>query len=762
MNRFQISNLLLISIISGFFLSCQQRPSSEKLNDLDQKVEELLSKMSLDEKIGQLNQYTNSWEMTGPVPEANDAQYKYMMIKEGMVGSMLNVTGKEATLKAQEMAVNNSRLGIPLLFGYDVVHGYKTMFPIPLATAASWNPDAVTLGNKIAAKEASAAGIHLAFAPMIDIARDARWGRVMESPGEDPYLGAAMAVAQVKGFQGEDLNDNNTIASCAKHFAAYGFVEAGRDYNQVEITEHTLQNIVLPPFKAAVEAGVSTVMNSFSVIGGIPATSNSHLLRDILKNEWGFDGFVISDWNSIGEICNHGVASSKKEAAELALNAGTDMDMQGDCYIFHLKELVEEGKVKETDIDDAVKRILKVKYRLGLFNDPYKYCKQDEAQVFLSKEHLEAARDIARKSIVLLKNENQILPLEKEGQSIGVIGALANDKDTPLGSWRAKAIPGSAVSLLEGITNMTIEKSLVRYEKGPDFIINESSFLKELRFNETDLLGINRAVKLAEQVDVVVMALGENCFQTGEGRSQTQIKLKGVQQQLFDAVYTVNKNIVVVLMNGRPLAIEELANNAAAILETWYLGSESGNAIADVLFGDYNPSGKLPISFPRNVGQCPIYYNHFSTGRPTDFDNNVFWSHYTDQSSEPLFPFGYGLSYTTFVYSDLKLSKKVISEEESLKVSVMLENTEKYKGTETVQLYIRDLFGSISRPVKELKGFQQVSLEPGEIKEINFTISKEELKYYTAKGVWDVEPGDFKLWIGTNSQEGLEADFLLK
>ncbi len=756
-----MKNLLFTCLLSGLMAGCNPGHHSGSDNPINDKVENLLSNMTLEEKIGQLNQYTSMWEMTGPVPEGKNEQEQFDKIKNGMVGSMLNVNGADATRKAQEMAVNNSRLGIPLIFGYDVVHGYKTMMPIPLATAASWNPASAEKSCRVAATEAAASGIHWTFAPMVDISRDARWGRVMEGAGEDPYLGSVMAAAQVHGFQGDDLSAVNTVAACAKHFAAYGFIEAGRDYNTVEITENTLRNIVLPPFKAAVEANVRTLMNSFNIIGGIPATANTHLLRDILKGEWRFDGFVVSDWNSVGEIHNHGVAADKKEAASLALNAGSDMDMEGDCYIEHLQQLVEEGIVKESLINDAVRRILKVKYELGLFDDPYKYCDASREKVQLSKENLDMARNLARGCMVLLKNEKQLLPLKKSGQKIGVIGALANDKDTPLGSWRAQAVTNSAVSLLEGINNVASKDASIQYEKGPDFIVNEPSFVQELKFNNTDLTGIDKAVKLAKKVDVVVMALGENCFQTGEGRSQTEITLKGVQKQLFDAVYAANSNVVVVLMNGRPLVIDDLAAKAPAILESWHLGSEAGNAIADVLFGDYNPSGKLPVSFPRSVGQCPIYYNKFSTGRQANSDGNVFWSHYTDSSNEPLFPFGYGLSYTSFEYSELQLNKKELNANGSIEASVTVKNTGGVAGKETVQLYIQDLYGSVARPIKELKGFKQIDLQPGESKKVTFSIQKENLNYYTASGKWDVEPGEFKLWIGTNSNEGLESEFSL-
>ncbi len=735
--------------------------NNEKRVEIDQKVDELLSKMTLEEKIGQLNQYSSSWEMTGPAPSGSNEQQMLQEIKSGMVGSMLNVTGAEATMNAQKLAVENSRLGIPMIFGYDVVHGYKTMFPIPLATASSWDPASAELSAHLAAVETAASGIHWTFAPMIDISRDARWGRVMEGAGEDPFLGAAMAVAQVRGYQGTDLNSENTIAACAKHFAAYGFAEAGREYNTVEISEYTLQNMVLPPFKAAVNAGVASLMNSFNIIGGVPSTSNNYLLRELLKGAWGFEGFVVSDWNSIGEIHEHGAAPDLKEAAYLALKAGADLDMAAKAYLGYLKELVEEGRLDVKLVDDAVRRVLRIKYELGLFDDPYRYSKLDEDGLVLNDEHLKAAREIAKKSIVLLKNEGQLLPLKKQGQTIAVIGDLADDKDTPLGSWRAQAITGSAVSLLEGMENAVTDKGSVRFEQGPVYVSNTPSFTQHLEFNETDPSGIDDAVKLAKETDVVVLALGENCFQSGEGRSQKDITLKGFQQELLEAVCAVNKNVVVVLMNGRPLAINWMAEHVPSIVEAWHLGSEAGNAIADVLFGDYNPAGKLPVSFPRSVGQVPIYYNHFSTGR-SEKTENVFWSHYTDESNDPLFPFGYGLSYTTFEYSELTLSESEITADQKLKVSVVVKNTGKVNGEEVVQLYVRDLYGSIARPVKELKGFEKIFLKAGESKMVEFELEASDLAFYGADKTWKAEAGDFHLWVGTNSQSGLKGEFKLK
>ena len=757
---------LFLIILAGFSL-CSFTRANEPAKNLDPvteaKITDLLSKMTLDEKMGQLNQFTSQWEMTGPAPKGTSEQKMLEMIKSGLVGSMLNVTGADATRKTQKLAVENSRLKIPMIFGYDVIHGYKTMFPIPLAEASSWEPELARKSSRIAAIETAASGIQWTFAPMVDISRDARWGRNMEGSGEDPYLGSLFAAARVKGLQGDDLKAENTIAACVKHFAAYGFIEGGREYNTVDISESTLRNVVLPPFKAAADAGAQTFMNAFNELGGTPATANSHLLRDILKGEWGFDGFVVSDWNSIGELIIHGVAADNKEAAKLAITAGSDMDMQGKCYVPNLKTLVEEGTVDVNLLDDAVRRVLRVKYRLGLFDDPYKYSDENrEKAMVYSKENIEASREAAKRSIVLLKNETNLLPLKKQGQKIALIGELAADKDVPLGSWRAKAITGSAVSLLEGMQSVVSNKSDLTFEKGPVFVSGESVFTVELKFNTTDKKGIAEAVTVAKSADVVVLALGENCFQTGEGRSQTDIRLKGLQQELLEAVCAVNKNVVVVLMNGRPLDISWMAENVPSILEVWHLGSQAGNAIADVLFGDYNPAGKLPVSFPRNLGQVPIYYNHKSTGRPWDGEGNVFWSHYTDSPSDAMFPFGFGLSYTTFAYSDLKLSSEIISKSEKLQVSVTVKNTGKVSGEEVVQLYIRDLVGSISRPVKELKGFEKIALKAGESKVVTFTLGENDLAFWGADKQFKAEPGDFKLWVGTSSVEGLEGKFKLK
>ncbi len=758
-----ISKNYLLIIFSCFYIwACNNSHKNTSSYPIEAKVDSVLSLMTVKEKVGQLNQYTSQWEMTGPAPQNENSQQTLEQIKSGMVGSMLNVIGAGATRKTQELVMKNSRLKIPMVFGYDVIHGFKTMFPIPLGEAASWDPELAKKSASIAANETSAAGIQWTFAPMVDIARDARWGRMMEGSGEDPYLGSLFAVARVKGFQGDGLTAENTIAACAKHFAAYGFAEAGRDYNTVDISDNTLHNVVLPPFKACADAGAATFMNAFNEIGGIPSTMNTCLLRDILKGEWEFDGAVVSDWNSIGEMIVHGVAADKREAAKLAITGGSDIDMQGFCYINELEKLVNDGTVSEKLLDDAVRRVLRLKFRLGLFDDPYKYCSPErEKTEILSEENMQAAREAGRKSIVLLKNEEEILPLKKSGLKIAVVGELAEDKDSPLGSWRAQAVPNSAVSLIEGIQQLDGQKNKVKFTEGLKLVAGEKSFVKELIFNTTDRSGFSEAKTLAAHSDVVVMALGENCFQTGEGRSQTDISLKGLQYEFFNEIYKMNKNIVVVLMTGRSVVLGDIAEKAKAILEVWHLGSQSGNAIADVLFGDYAPQGKLPVSFPRVTGQVPIYYNHKNTGRPGNGEGNVFWSHYTDQSKEPLYPFGYGLTYTCFEYSDLVLGKKEIAFGEPLEVSVNIKNTGDRKGTETVQLYIRDLVGSVTRPVKELKGFKKVTLLPGETQKVTFEISDKDLAFYNIDKKWIAEPGDFKVFVGTNSRDVKEAGFSL-
>jgi beta-glucosidase len=748
--------LLLAAVLLGSLTLQSQTMEIEK------KVEDLLSRMTLEEKIGQMNQYNGFWNATGPAPKQGSAAQKYDHLEKGWVGSMLNVRGVEQVRAVQEIAVEKSRLGIPLIIGLDVIHGYKTISPIPLAESASWDLEAIRNSAAMAAKEAAAAGVNWTFAPMVDISRDARWGRVMEGAGEDAYLGSKIAVARVRGFQGEDLSDPATIAACAKHFAGYGFSEAGREYNTVDIGTVTLYNCVLPPFKAAKDAGVRTFMNGFSLFNGVPVTGNAMLQRDILKGKWGFEGFVVSDWNSIGEMVDHGYSPDGKNAAKSAVLAGSDMDMESYLYVNELAELVRSGEVEEALIDDAARRILRVKYELGLFDDPYRYCDEAREKAVIGSEAMqEAALDMARKSIVLLKNDNELLPLQKEGQTIALIGALAADKDSPLGSWRLAADEGTAVSVLEGM--QAYEGNTLLYEKGADVTVGPTSFVRAIKINETDKSGFDAAVAAAKKADVAVLVLGEHGFQSGEARSRAALDLPGVQQELLEAVYAANPNVVLVLQNGRPLALPWAAENVPAIVEAWQLGTQSGHAIAQILYGDYNPSGKLPVSFPRSVGQMPLYYNKHSTGRTVaDSPGLVFWSHYIDEENSPQYPFGHGLSYTDFEYSNLKLSTDKLAMGEELNVSVTLKNAGNRKGKEVVQLYLHDHFASIARPIKELKGFELVELSAGESRTVSFKLGKEELSFFNAKGEQVIEPGAFSVMVGGSSVEGLSAEFELK
>lgn len=758
-------NYILVLVLGIMLCSCNGSKVSNdllstKINSVDAKVDSLLALMTLEEKIGQMNQYNGFWDLTGPAPKDGAAAKKYEHLRKGYVGSMLNVRGVKEVRSVQKIAVEETRLGIPLIIGFDVIHGYKTLSPIPLAESASWDLEAIKKSAEMAAKEAAAAGINWTFAPMVDISRDARWGRVMEGAGEDPFLGSKIGVARIQGFQGDNLSSEFTVAACAKHFAGYGFAEAGRDYNTVDVGMSTLNNIIFPPFKAASNAGVKTFMNAFNELNGIPATGNKFLQRDILKKKWNFDGFVVSDWGSITEMIAHGFAKNGKQAAEIAVNAGSDMDMESYLYVEELAQLVNEGKVDIALINDATRRILKVKFELGLFDDPYKYLDENrELQVTGSKEIHEAALDMAKKSIVLLKNENKILPLKKEGLHIGVIGALGADKTSPLGSWRIAAEDSTAVSVLEGLKNHSTNK--ISYAKGADVSVGKPNFITEVKINTTDTSGFSEAITLAKQTDVIVMVLGEHGFQSGEGRSRVDLDLPGVQQELLEAVYAVNKNIVLVLNNGRPLAINWANQNIPAIVEAWHLGTQSGNAIAQVLFGDYNPSGKLPMTFPRHVGQVPIYYNYKNTGRPTLPEPDVvFWSHYQDVENTPLYPFGYGLSYTTFKYSNLKVMN-VDAQNNAVTIEVNLTNTGDVKGKEVAQLYIQDLYASVTRPVRELKAFQLVELQPNGTKRLVFKLAAEELGFYNDLSEFVVEKGEFKVYIGGNSQATLATEFSL-
>jgi beta-glucosidase len=709
----------------------QKKP--QELKSIEKRVDDLMKRMTLDEKIGQLNQYTGEWEATGPVTNSGN---KVADVKAGKIGSMLNVRGVQHTRALQEAAMQ-SRLKIPLLFGQDVIHGYRVTFPIPLAEAASWDTVAIEQAARIAAIEAAASGIHWTFAPMVDIARDPRWGRVMEGAGEDPYLGSVIARVRVRGFQGKRLGDVDAVMACAKHFAAYGAAIGGRDYNSVDMSLRTLHEVYLPPFKAAVDAGVATFMNSFNDLNGIPATGNSYLQRDILKGKWNFNGFVVSDWGSIGEMIQHGYVKDDYEAAEVAIKAGSDMDMESRSYINHLSRLVKEGKVREEMINDAVRRILTKKYELDLFDDPFRFSNAERERKTLNKpEHIEAARDIARKSIVLLKNEGQLLPLSRGVASIALIGPLVKSEKDMQGFWSIDwGKDDHLVSLYEGMQQAAGQIKLL-YAKGCE--IQDSS-------ND----GFAEAVSVARQADIVVMAVGEKADMSGEAKSRANIHLPGVQEELIKAMHATGKPVVVLIMAGRPLVFNWTADHVPAIVYTWWLGSQAGNAMADVLFGRYNPSGKLPMTFPRSEGQIPIYYNYLNTGRPAPSDTETnYRSGYIDLVKSPKYAFGHGLSYTTFSYSDLKLSKQSFSKNDSVTISFTLANTGKIAGAEVVQMYIRDVVAQPVRPVKELKGFQKVMLEPGERKTITFTLNADKLSFYNNNLEWITQPGAFEVMIG--------------
>jgi len=732
---------IIINITILFIAVVQFNNVAAQQKSINQKVDSVLRLMTLEEKIGQLNQYNDDWKATGPVTVDND---KANQIRKGQVGSLLNCLGTERTRSWQNIAMQ-SRLKIPLLFGQDVIHGYKTTFPIPLAEACSWDLDAMQLSARIAATEASASGIHWTFAPMVDIARDPRWGRVMEGAGEDPYLGSKIATARVKGFQGNKLGDINSVMACAKHFAAYGAAIGGRDYNSVDMSDRMLWEVYLPPFKAAVDAGASTFMNSFNDINGVPATGNKYLQRDILKGKWGFKGFVVSDWGSIGEMINHGNVKNEYEAALSAITAGSDMDMESRNYKNNLVQLVKDKKVPIALVDDAVKRILTKKFELGLFNDPYRFCNAEREQKELNNpEHPKVAREVAAKSIVLLKNENHLLPLSKNLKTIAFIGPLVKAVKQNKGFWDVE-VPGVdsnfIVSQWEGLENKVGTNTKLLYAKGCD-----------IEGDSKD--GFAEAVEVAKQSDVIILSIGERRDMSGEAKSRSNINIPGVQEDLLKELLATGKPVVVLINAGRPLVFNYTADNAPAILYTWWLGSEAGNAIADVLFKDYNPSAKLPITFPRSVGQVPIYYSHFNTGRPATNDNNHNYnSSYNDLSIFPKYEFGYGLSYTSFQYSNLQLSKKKIKSNEQIEASVTITNTGKYDGEEIVQLYLRDKVGSLTRPVKELKDFKKIKLNAGESKIIKFIIDKEKLTFYNQQLQWVAEPGDFELMIGASSSD---------
>jgi len=710
-------------------------------NDIERKINELLSKMTLQEKIGQLNQHA------GADKEAEE------LIKKGEIGSFLGVSGAENVNKLQELAVKKSRLGIPLIFGEDVIHGYHTTFPIPLAEASSWDPELVKEACGIAAIEAASEGINWTFAPMVDIARDPRWGRIAEGSGEDPFLGSAFASAEVKGFQGENLSDKKSIAACAKHYVAYGAAEAGRDYNTVDISERTLREIYLPPFKAAVDAGVATLMSAFNSLNGVPASANYFTLTKILKDEWGFKGFVVSDYNAIGELVNHEIAANKSEAALKAFTAGVDMDMvgdtiEGDIYHPYLAKLVKEGKVQLEQIDESVRRILRIKYELGLFDHPYVDKSYFEKNMPSQKYRDSIALRLSEESLVLLKNENKILPLKRNIKSIAVIGPLADDHKDPLGPWACAPDSNNVVTVLNGIKNLVSKDTKINFAKGCEI-------------NDTDESNFEDAIRIAKQSDVAVLVVGESSDMSGEASSRADIDVPGMQQELVKRIYEAGVPVIVILMNGRPLTINWISQNANAIIESWFLGDQAGNAIANVLFGYYNPSGKLPVTFPRSVGQIPIYYNHLNTGRPPENDNR-YTSKYLDLPVTPLYPFGFGLSYTNFSYSDLKIDKNEISDKDSLIVTAKITNSGNTAGDEIVQLYTHDHYADVSPPVKELKGFKRVYLNPGESKLVKFIIKPAMLAFYNIKMKKVIEPGVYDVMVGKNSDDYLTTSFEIK
>lgn len=732
---------------------------------MNQFVSSLMQKMTLDEKLGQLNLPGAGDITTGQASSSGIAQ----KIEEGKVGGLFNIKSVEKIRDVQKIAVEKSRLKIPLIFGMDVIHGYQTVFPIPLGLSCSWDMQLIERSARIAAIEASADGICWTFSPMVDISRDARWGRASEGSGEDPYLGSLIAKAMVKGYQGDDLSKNNTILACVKHFALYGAVEAGREYNTTDMSRLRMYNEYFPPYKAAVDAGAGSVMTSFNEVDGIPSSANKWLMTDVLRKQWGFKGMVVTDYTAINELIDHGLGDLKTVSA-LALKAGVDMDMVGEGFLTTLKQSLKEGKITQQQIDMACRRILEAKYKLGLFEDPYRYCNEQRSKTeIFTAAHRKEARETAAQSFVLLKNENRVLPLKKNG-TIALIGPLANAAENMPGTWSVAADFKKAIPLLSGLKNAVGTGAKVLYAKGSnltaDSALEERStmFGKSLgRDNRSAEVLLKEALAAASQSDVIVAALGEASEMSGESSSRTDIEIPDVQKELLQALLKTGKPVVLVLFTGRPLALKWENDHVPAILNVWFGGSEAGDAIADVLFGGVNPSGKLTMTFPQNVGQVPLFYNHKNTGRPLAEGQwfQKFRSNYLDVSNDPLYPFGYGLSYTSFSYSDIKLSGNAVKKGGTITASVTVTNAGTAEGKETVQLYIRDLVGSITRPVKELKGFQKISLKAGESKVVTFNITENDLKFYNSDLKFAAEPGDFKLFIGTNSRDVKEADFKL-
>jgi len=744
----------ILSIGLGLILSVNLL-SAQPIN-IDRRVDSVLSLMTLEEKVGQLNQLSSDFAATGPITRDGEKQDR---VRQGKIGSYLNVTGAARTRSLQEIAMQ-SRLRIPLLFAQDVIHGYRTIFPLPLAEAASWDLAAIERSARVAAIEAAGSGIHWTFAPMVDIARDPRWGRVMEGAGEDTYLGSLIAAARVNGFQGKGLGNVDAVMACAKHFAAYGAAEGGRDYNTTDMSLRRLHEVYLPPFKAAAEAGAASFMNSFNDISGIPATGNVYLQRKVLKGDWNFKGLVVSDWGSIGEMINHGYAADTADAAKKAITAGSDIDMESRAYVGQLIDLVKRNEVNVAVIDDAVRRVLRKKFELGLFDDPYRFSDETrEKAIWNDPTHREAARDMAKKSIVLLKNDvvkklgKPVLPLvAAANKKIALIGPLVKAVGDNNGFWSYSWPDDSVriVSLWKGMEQKLGSTKNLIYAKGCEL-------------TGMDTAGFAAARLAARKADIVVISVGEAGNMSGEAKSRSEIRLPGVQEQLVKAMVATGKPVVVLLSAGRPLVFNWIADNVPSVVYTWWLGTEAGNAIAEVLFGDYNPSGKLPMTFPRNEGQIPIYYNYFNTGRPfkndTDFN---YVTAYTDLPNSPRFPFGYGLSYTTFEYGQIELSADSMALGGSIRAKINVKNTGSYAGEEVVQLYIQDVTALLVRPVRELKAFEKIRLMPGETKEVVFTITEKELAFYQEDLRFAAEPGQFNVFIGGHSQTTNKKSFLLK
>ncbi len=755
-----------VSLVALMMLSHVAISQTHRDAKMDHFINSLMQKMTLDEKLGQLNLPVSGDITTGQASNSDVAR----KIEQGKVGGLFNIKSVEKIRDVQKIAVEKSRLKIPLIFGMDVIHGYQTVFPIPLGLSCSWDMDIIQRSARIAAIEASADGINWTFSPMVDISRDARWGRVSEGSGEDPYLGAQIAKAMVKGYQGDDLSKSNTILSCIKHFALYGASEAGRDYNTTDMSRVRMYNEYFLPYKAGVEAGAGSVMTSFNEVDGIPASANKWLMTEVLRNQWGFNGMVVTDFTAINEMVAHGMGDLKQVSA-LALQAGVDMDMVGEGFLTTLRQSLQEGKIKQEQIDLACRRILEAKYKLGLFVDPYRYCniKRSKNEVFTAANRKEA-RSTAAQSFVLLKNDKNTLPIRKKG-TIALIGPLADATENMTGTWSVAADFTKSVSLLRGLKSAVGKNATILYAKGSnlteDAALEERStmFGKTLHRDSRSSDAIRKeALDIANKSDVIVAALGESAEMSGESSSRTDIGIPAIQRELLNELLKTGKPVVLVLFTGRPLALKWEHENVPAILNVWFGGSEAGDAISDVLFGDVNPSGKLTMTFPQNVGQVPMFYNHKNTGRPLAEGKwfEKFRSNYLDVSNDPQYPFGYGLSYTAFRYGDIKLSKTSFSAGEAITAKVTVSNTGAVEGKEVVQLYIRDMVGSITRPVKELKGFQKISLRPGESREVSFTITEEDLKFYNSDLKFVAEPGEFKLFIGTNSRDVKEASFILK